>query len=99
MHAVTFFDGEGWSEGIVELTADDRVLLRETAVPQGLPRLDGVIVDDSDCADSRARQGGEHRAAEATCPNDEHACVPEPLLRCDAEPGQGDLTGVPGIHL
>lgn len=43
MHAATFFDGEGWRDGIVELR-DGRMLLREESPARDLPRLDGVIV-------------------------------------------------------
>ena len=49
MHAATFFDGEGWRDGILELV-DGRMLLLSDATPahdlrfSGLPRLDGVIV-------------------------------------------------------
>lgn len=44
MFAVTFFDADGWREGVVEAHGDGRVLLREEAVPAALPRLDGVVV-------------------------------------------------------
>ncbi|WP_407359983.1 hydrolase [Microbacterium sp. LBN7] len=44
MFAVTFFDGEGWREGVVEADDDGQMLLREVALPADLPRLDGVIV-------------------------------------------------------
>jgi len=43
MIAVTFFDGEGWREGVVEAVDGGGMLLREEAVPTALPRLDGVI--------------------------------------------------------
>lgn len=43
MFAATFFDGDGWREGVVEVGADERMLLREVAVPTDLPRLGGVI--------------------------------------------------------
>ncbi|KQZ24286.1 hypothetical protein [Microbacterium sp. Root553] len=43
MHAATFFDGEGWREGIVELI-DGRMLLRDERPAPGVPRLDGVII-------------------------------------------------------
>lgn len=43
MHAATFFDGEGWRDGIVELR-DGQMLLREESPAHDLPRLDGVIV-------------------------------------------------------
>ncbi|WP_314094622.1 hypothetical protein [Microbacterium foliorum] len=43
MHAATFFDGEGWREGIVELI-DGRMLLHDERPAPGAPRLDGVII-------------------------------------------------------
>ncbi|KAA0962604.1 amidohydrolase family protein [Microbacterium sp. ANT_H45B] len=43
MHAATFFDGEGWREGIVELI-DGRMLLHDERPAPGTPRLDGVII-------------------------------------------------------
>lgn len=48
MRAATFFDGEGWRDGIIDLV-DGRMLLREESPASdlrfsGLPRLDGVIV-------------------------------------------------------
>jgi len=42
MHAVTFFDGEAWREGVVDLV-DGRVRLRDLTPTPDLPRLDGVI--------------------------------------------------------
>lgn len=42
MHAVTFFDGEGWRDGV--LSSDGgRMLLRDEPPPAELPRFDGVI--------------------------------------------------------
>ncbi|WP_435747117.1 hydrolase [Microbacterium sp. PMB16] len=43
MKAATFFDGGGWREGVVEIGDGGRMLLREVAVPDDFPRLDGVI--------------------------------------------------------
>ncbi|WP_223622319.1 amidohydrolase family protein [Microbacterium sp. EST19A] len=43
MFAVTFFNGDGWHEGVVTTDADGRMLLREEPVPTALPRLDGVV--------------------------------------------------------
>ncbi|WP_311243789.1 amidohydrolase family protein [Microbacterium sp. WCS2018Hpa-23] len=43
MHAATFFDGEGWRDGILELV-DGRMLLSDATPAHDLPRLDGVIV-------------------------------------------------------
>ncbi|MGJ0389291.1 hydrolase [Microbacterium sp. CGR1] len=43
MRAATFFDGEGWRDGIIDLV-DGRMLLREESPARDLPRLDGVIV-------------------------------------------------------
>ena len=43
MFGVTFFDGDGWHEGVVEADDDGRMLLREEPVPTALPRIDGVI--------------------------------------------------------
>ena len=43
MQAATFFDGEGWRDGILEVV-DGRMLLRDELPSAGLPRLDGVIV-------------------------------------------------------
>lgn len=43
MFGVTFFDGDGWHEGVVEADDDGRMLLREKPVPTALPRLDGVM--------------------------------------------------------
>lgn len=42
MRAATFFDGDGWREGVVEVV-DGRVRLRDEAAPAGLPHLDGVV--------------------------------------------------------
>lgn len=42
MHAVTFFDGEGWREGVAELV-DGRVRVRDGVPSTDLPRLDGVV--------------------------------------------------------
>ncbi|CAH0168098.1 hypothetical protein [Microbacterium foliorum] len=43
MNAATFFDGEGWREGLVELV-DGRMLLRDERPAPGTPRLDGVVI-------------------------------------------------------
>jgi len=43
MRGATFFDGEGWRDGIIELV-DGRMLLRDDTPARDLPRLDGVIV-------------------------------------------------------
>ncbi|WP_447913499.1 amidohydrolase family protein [Microbacterium phyllosphaerae] len=43
MRAATFFDGEGWRDGIIDLV-DGRMLLREESPARDLPHLDGVIV-------------------------------------------------------
>jgi len=43
MRAATFFDGEGWRDGIIELV-DGRMRLRDETPARDLPRLDGVIV-------------------------------------------------------
>ncbi|WP_431070849.1 amidohydrolase family protein [Microbacterium phyllosphaerae] len=43
MHAATYFDGEGWRDGIIDLV-DGRMLLRDESPTRDLPRLDGVIV-------------------------------------------------------
>ena len=43
MRAATFFDGEGWRDGVVELV-DGRMLLRDEAPAADLPRLDGAVV-------------------------------------------------------
>ncbi len=48
MHAATFFDGEGWRDGIVEFDGE-RMLLRDESPASDpprtdLPRLDGVII-------------------------------------------------------
>lgn len=43
MRAATFFDGEGWREGVIRVGDDGRMLVREEPVPAALPRLDGVI--------------------------------------------------------
>jgi imidazolonepropionase-like amidohydrolase len=43
MKAATFFDGEEWREGVIDLV-DGRLLLREEPAPAALPRLDGAIV-------------------------------------------------------
>ncbi|KQQ66190.1 amidohydrolase family protein [Microbacterium sp. Leaf320] len=43
MHAATFFDGEGWRDGILELV-DGRMLLSDATPAHDLPRLDGVVV-------------------------------------------------------
>lgn len=44
MGAATFFDGEGWREGVVSVDDGGRMLLRHEPAPRGVPRLDGVIV-------------------------------------------------------
>lgn len=43
MHAATFFDGEGWRDGIIELV-DGRITMRAEAPSADLPRLDGLVV-------------------------------------------------------
>ena len=43
MRAATFFDGDGWREGVAELV-DGNVRLRDAAPPPQLPRLDGVVI-------------------------------------------------------
>ena len=48
MHAATFFDGEGWRDGILDVDGE-RMLLRDESPASdlhfpGLPRLDGVII-------------------------------------------------------
>ncbi|MEV7608416.1 hydrolase [Microbacterium sp. NPDC089320] len=43
MHAATFFDGEGWRDGIIDLDGE-RMLLRDAPPAADLPRLDGVII-------------------------------------------------------
>jgi len=42
MNAATFFDGEEWREGVVDVV-DGRMLLRDEAPTDDLPRLDGVV--------------------------------------------------------
>lgn len=42
MRAATFFDGDGWREGVAEVV-DGRVRLRAETPAVGLPRLDGVV--------------------------------------------------------
>lgn len=42
MRAVTFFDGEGWREGIVDVV-DVRMLVRDATPADHLPRLGGVV--------------------------------------------------------
>ncbi|CAH0265456.1 hypothetical protein SRABI76_03599 [Microbacterium oxydans] len=42
MHAITFFDGDAWREGAVNLV-DGQVRLHDLAPTADLPRLDGVI--------------------------------------------------------
>lgn len=43
MNAATFFDGEGWRDGIIE-RIDGRMLLRDESPASDLPRVDGVII-------------------------------------------------------
>lgn len=43
MFAATFFDGEEWREGVIDLV-DGHLLLRDEPAPGDMPRLDGVIV-------------------------------------------------------
>ena len=43
MLAATFFDGDGWHEGVVAIGDDGRMLLREEPVPAALPRLEGIV--------------------------------------------------------
>lgn len=43
MNAATFFDGEEWREGVIDLV-DGRMLLRDGPAPADAPRLDGAIV-------------------------------------------------------
>ncbi|MCK2037835.1 amidohydrolase family protein [Microbacterium sp. SSW1-49] len=43
MNAATFFDGEEWREGVIDLT-DGRLVLRDDPAPADAPRLDGLIV-------------------------------------------------------
>ena len=42
MKAATFFDGEEWREGVVDLV-DGRMLVRDATPADHLPRLDGVV--------------------------------------------------------
>lgn len=42
MNAATFFDGEEWREGVVDVV-DGRMLLRDEPPTDDLPRLDGVV--------------------------------------------------------
>jgi imidazolonepropionase-like amidohydrolase len=42
MHAATFFDGEAWREGVLDVV-DGRMLLRTDIPTEGLPRVDGVV--------------------------------------------------------
>ena len=44
MRAVTFFDGEGWREGVVHQGHDGQPRLREADAATGTPRLEGRIV-------------------------------------------------------
>lgn len=44
MRAATFFDGEGWREGVVAVNDDGRMRLREEPAPAGVARLDGVVI-------------------------------------------------------
>lgn len=44
MHAATFFDGEGWRDGVLSVGDDGRMLLSDESPAAGLPRLHGVIV-------------------------------------------------------
>ncbi|WP_050722398.1 amidohydrolase family protein [Microbacterium sp. GCS4] len=44
MRTATFFDGEGWREGVVLIDDDGRMLLRDEPSASRIPRLDGVIV-------------------------------------------------------
>lgn len=45
MRAATYFDGEGWREGVALLVDDgDRMLVRDGPGRPGLPCLDGVVV-------------------------------------------------------
>lgn len=44
MFAATFFDGDAWHEGVVEVDDEGGMLLRDAAVPADLPRLDGVVL-------------------------------------------------------
>ena len=43
MRAATFFDGEEWRDGVIEVV-DGRMLVRDAAPDPALPRLDGVVV-------------------------------------------------------
>lgn len=42
MFAATFFDGEGWRDGVISLV-DGRMLVRDATPADHLPRLDGVV--------------------------------------------------------
>ncbi|MDQ0728352.1 hydrolase [Microbacterium sp. W4I20] len=44
MYAATFFDGDGWRDGVVEVDDAGRVVLREAAAPANLPRLSGRVI-------------------------------------------------------
>ncbi|MBO0980810.1 hydrolase [Microbacterium sp. SD291] len=44
MKAATFFDGEGWRDGILTADDDGRMLLSDDSPAVGLPRFDGVII-------------------------------------------------------
>ena len=43
MHAATFFDGEGWRDGILD-SDGERMLLRDEPPASDLPRLEGAVV-------------------------------------------------------
>lgn len=43
MHAATFFDGEGWRDGIIDLDGE-RMLLRDEPPAADLPRLEGAVI-------------------------------------------------------
>ncbi|MBT2483452.1 MULTISPECIES: amidohydrolase [unclassified Microbacterium] len=44
MHAATYFDGEGWRDGVLTVDDEGRMLLRAENPSAELPRLDGVVV-------------------------------------------------------
>lgn len=44
MHATTFFDGDGWRDGVLAVDSEGRMLLRAETPAAEMPRLDGVVV-------------------------------------------------------
>src|SRR5690606_41035195 len=58
-----------------------------------------AVIDNADSADTRAGQYRQYRAAQPSCPNNQHTCIEQPLLRIHSEAGKYQLAMVTRIYL